>query len=64
MRVTIHDQFKRGDTVRLGHVESGAFVTEYTLAVERDALAVTFASVPFRSEVEVIIGRAAEVPSA
>lgn len=57
MHVTVHDQFKRGDTVRLVHTEGREFVTDSTLAVERDSTSVTFANVPSRIEFEVIVDR-------
>lgn len=55
--VTLHAQFKRGDKVRLVHTDGREFVTDGTLAVERDSTSVTFASVPSRTVFEVIVDR-------
>jgi hypothetical protein len=57
MHVTIHDQFRRGDMVRLVHTEDREFVADGTLAVERDSTSVTFANVPSRTAFEVIVDR-------
>jgi hypothetical protein len=57
--VTIHDQFKRGDRVRLVHVDHQRreFVTDATLAIEMDSTSVTFANVPSCARFEVIVDR-------
>lgn len=62
--VTVYDQFKPGDRVRLVHVENREFVTDAALVVERDSTSATFANVPSRARVEVIVDRAASAPAA
>lgn len=55
--ITVHDQFKRGDKVRLAHTEGREFVTDITLDVTRDSTSVTFAGVSDRVEYTVIVDR-------
>lgn len=57
IHITVHDQFKRGDRVRLVHTEGREFVTDATLVIEQDSTSVTFAGVPDRAGFEVIVDR-------
>lgn len=55
--ITVHDQFKRGDKVRLVHAEGREFVTEAAVEVERECVSITFVCVADRAQYAVIVDR-------